>query len=255
MLKNALISICIIPYLLTAAGCMTMQTPAPHQTTARGTLAHQYGEEILAYMMQVVLGKAGDPDSREKWKTRGLDKPLDLELISGIMSDPGSNKSAIMVHDPNILGLSKVLYHYAPEMSQFSGSYGTSLYPATELIALRLFLLKRLRDDRKVSIPALLAHRQLLLVPERPPSREELAAMKLTPEEFLLLQTAFGAKPWLFHSLNNPFLVAAFDQAGVLTKEPLTEKIISKARYPVTACASPGTPPGRESVISPFSRR
>ncbi len=246
------ISACIIACLLTVAGCMTMPTPATHPATADGDLAHQYGEEMLAYMMQVVLGQAGDPDRRAKWLSRGLDQDLDIERISGIMSDPGGNKTAIMVNDPNILGFSKVLYHYVPEMSQFSGSYGTSLYPATELVALRLFLLKRLQSQRKVSIQALLDHQQLLKDPQRQPTRAELAAMNLMPEEARLLQAVFKSKPWLFDSLTNPFLVEAFSRIGVLEKEPLTQKLISQARYRGTPCRPMTTPTGRKSVTIAF---
>ncbi|MCP3956121.1 MAG: hypothetical protein GY697_28485 [Desulfobacterales bacterium] len=246
------ISACIIACLFTVAGCMAMPTPATHPTTADGNLARQYGEEVLAYMMQVVLGKAGDPDKRAKWISRGLDQGLDIKRISGIMSDPGGNKTTIMVNDPNILGLSKVLYHYAPEMSQFSGSYATSLYPATELVALRLFLLERLQTKRKVSIQSLLNHQQLLEAPQRQPTRAELAAMHLMPEEARLLQAVFKSKPWLFDSLTNPFLVEAFSRIGVLEKDPLTQKLISQAHYRDVSCTPMETRTGRESVTIAF---
>jgi hypothetical protein len=246
------VSACILAGMLIAAGCMTMPTPTTLPTEAGSSLAHQYGEEVLAYMMQVVLGKAGDPDKRAKWNSRGVNQDLDMERIADIMSDPGANKTTLMVNDPNILGLSKVLYHYAPEMSQFTGSYGTSLYPATELVALRLFLLKRLHAKRKVSIQSLLDHRQLLKDPQQHPTRAELAAMNLTLKEARLLQAAFNAKPWLFNCLTSPFLVEAFSRAGVLENDPLTARLISRAHYRDTPCTPMGTRTGRKSVVIAF---
>ena len=252
MTLKSLIPACTLFCVLMTAGCMTMPTPDPHSTGAGDSLAHQYGEEILAYMMQVVLGQAGNPGNREKWNSRGLDQDLNLGHISGIMSDPIGNKTAIIVNDPNILGLSKVLYHYAPEMSQFTGSYATSLYPSTELVALRLFLLRRLQDNRKISIQSLIDHEKLLTDPGRRPTREELAAMNLTLEETLLLQAIFESEPWLFSSLTNPFLVDAFSRTGALEKDPLTEKLIARANYRGISCTPMGNAPNRDSVVLAF---
>ncbi len=246
------VSACILAGMLIAAGCMTMPTPTILPTEASSSLAHQYGEEVLAYMLQVVLGKAGAPDKRAKWNSRGVNQTLDMERIASVMSNPGANKTTIMVNDPNILGLSKVLYHYAPEMSQFTGSYGTSIYPATELVALRLFLLKRLQAKRKVSLQALLDHRRLLTNPQHLPTRAELAAMNLTLEETRLLQTAFTSKPWLFNCLINPFLVEAFSRAGVLDNDPLATKLIRRATHRDTPCTPMGTRTGRKSVVIAF---
>lgn len=252
MTIKSLIPACSLFCVLMAAGCTTMPTPDPRSTGAGDSLAHQYGEEILAYMMQVVLGQAGNPGIREKWKSRGLDQDLNLGHISGIMSDPVGNKAAIIVNDPNILGLSKVLYHYAPEMSQFTGSYVTSLYPSTELVALRLFLLKRVKDDRKISIQSLNNQKNLLTNPGLRPTRKELAAMNLIQEEALLLQAIFESEPWLFSSLTNPFLVEAFSKTGVLEKDPFTEKLIARASYRGISCTPMGNAPNRNSVVLSF---
>jgi len=252
MIPRSLFSLLVGTGLLILSGCMAMPTPETRPTTVGSSLAHQYGEEILAYLMQVVLGQAGDPDNRFKWRSRGLDQDLDLERIAGIMSDPEGNKTAIMVNDPNILGLSKVLYHYAPEMSQFSGNYATSLYPATELVALRLLLLKRIQADRKVSLQALLKHRTLLQNPEREATRVELAAMNLTRDECRLLQSVFQSKPWLFESLTNPFLVAAFARTGVLANDALTARLISQASYRNAACRPMGTSTDRDALVIAF---
>lgn len=252
MTLRALLSMLFGTGLLFISGCMAMPTPETHPTTVGSSLAHHYGEEVLAYLMQVVLGQAGDPDNRAKWRSRGLDQDLDLERITAIMSDPGANKTAIMVNDPSILGLSKVLYHYAPEMSQFSGSYATSLYPATELVALRLLLLKRIQANRKVSLQALLNHQALLQDSEQEATRSELAAMNLTDDECRLLQAVFQSKPWLFDSLTSPFLVAAFAQTGVLENDPLTAKLISRANYRNAACKPVGTSSDRDALVIAF---
>ncbi len=242
----------ILACMLITAGCMTMPTPTPLPTETGSSLAHQYGEEVLAYMMQVVLGKAGDPDKRAKWNSRGVNQDLDIERIAGIMSDPEANKTTLIVNDPSILGLSKVLYHYAPEMSQFTGSYGTSLYPATELVALRLFLLKRIQANRKVSIQALIDHQRVLKDPQQLPTQAELTATNLNLKEFRLLQATFNAKPWLFNCLTNPFLVEAFSRAGVLENDPLTARLISRAHYRDTPCTPMDTRSGRKSVVVAF---
>ncbi len=244
MPKIMLIPTCALLGILMAAGCMTMSTPEPHPIIAGSSISHQYGEEILAYMMQVVLGQAGKPKTRKKWASRGLGQDLNFEQIDHIMVNPDGNKTAYIVNDPNILGLSKVLYYYAPEMSQFTGSYGTSLYPCTELISLRLFLLKRLRDNRKLSIQTLINHKKLLTDPEHQPTRKELAATNLTLEETLLLQAVFASKPWLFNSLTNPFLVEAFSKTGILELDPLTTQLIAGARYRDMTC----TPTSRKKL-------
>jgi len=252
MTQRARLSLIVGAGLCILFGCMAMPTPETHPTTTGSSLSHQYGEEILAYLMQVVLGQAGDPDNRIRWRNRGLDQNFDLDRIAGIMSDPESNKTAIMVNDPNILGLSKVLYHYAPEMSQFAGAYATSLYPASELVALRLMLLKRIQAGRKISLQALLNHQPLLQNSEREATRAELAAMNLTRAECRLLQSVFQSKPWLFDSLTSPFLVAAFTRSGILKKEPLTAKLISRASYRDAACKPMDTSSAGDAMVIAF---
>jgi hypothetical protein len=137
-------------------------------------------------------------------------------------------------------------------MSQFSGKYATSLYPATELVALRLFLLKRLQAKRKVSIQSLFDHRQLLKAPQQTPTRAELAAMDLTMEEARLLQAVFKSKPWLFDSLANPLLVEAFSGAGVLKNSPSTARPVRRAYYLKTPWPPMDTRTSRKSVVIAF---
>ena len=74
--------------------------------------AQKYAAELLSYLMQVVVGEAGDPGSRKAWKTRSLSVNLDFQEIGFIMQGPERKVSELMVYDANILGLSSVLYHY-----------------------------------------------------------------------------------------------------------------------------------------------
>ena len=138
------------------------------------------------------------------------------------------------------------------EMSQFAGNYATSLYPATELVALRLFLLKRIQTDRKISLQALLHHQPLLQNPERDATPAELATMNLTRDECRLLQSVFKSKPWLFESLTSPFLVAAFARTGVLENDALTAKLITRASYRNSACSPMDAPPDKNAPVVAF---
>ena len=73
------------------------------------TPAQQYAGEILAYLLQVVLGHAGRPESREDWKIRGIDETLDFKNIVEVMTNPERNQLDLMVLDPNILDLTRTL--------------------------------------------------------------------------------------------------------------------------------------------------
>jgi hypothetical protein len=59
----------------------------------------------MAYLMEVVLGRAGSPDKREAWSTRGRDLPLDFDMVSRRMFGPVPLRAELMVLDTNILGL------------------------------------------------------------------------------------------------------------------------------------------------------
>ena len=83
--------------------------------------ASKYAAEILSYMMQVVVGAAGDPADRQAWKTRSLSADLDLNQVRHIMQDPERKVTELMVYDANILGLSTVLYHYNQRLNYFKG--------------------------------------------------------------------------------------------------------------------------------------
>ena len=107
--------------------------------------AEQYAGEILSYMLPFVLGHEGRAKRRDDWQARALDEPLDFSQIAAKMEDPGNGKGDLLVLDSNLLGLSAVLYHYSRELNQFKGKYiYDSLYPSSELVALRVLLLQKI---------------------------------------------------------------------------------------------------------------
>ncbi len=131
---------CLIGLLGLFFGCA--QTPGGAMTdsrlqatvTANGdtlqTPAEQYAGEVLAYMIQVTLGKAGNPKLREEWRSRGLNLPLDFSAISNLMQGPEKDPRRVMVLDNNILGLSQVLYHYDKSLNLFKERGGQeSVFP------------------------------------------------------------------------------------------------------------------------------
>ena len=105
---------------------------SPPSPPNRLSPAEQYSGELLAYLLQVVLGRAGQPESREEWRVRAIDEPLDFARITKSMTDPEKNRLDYMVLDPNILDLSQVLFHYDEDLSLYKGEYGvTSGLPRT----------------------------------------------------------------------------------------------------------------------------
>ena len=137
------------------------------------TSNEQIAGEIMAYLIEVVLGRAGALKNRQAWATRGLDLPLDFDLVSQRMYGPVPLRAELMVLDTNILGLSQVMYHYDRRLNLFKGTRDhDSLYPCSELMAIRLLLLKKLRRNEKVSLAALSRHTELFA----PGSRDAASA-------------------------------------------------------------------------------
>ncbi len=196
------------------------------------TAAQAYAAEVLAYLLQVTLGMAGDPRYREQWRTRGLEEPLDFQNIVATMTEPERNALDLMVLDPNILDLTTVLYHYDKGLSLYEGDYGvTSIYPASEFIAIRLLLLKKIHAGKKVGLAALMARKNLLRNPEARPTEEDLQAMNLTTPELKLLQEIIRSKPHLFQYLRSPFLVEALYGAGAVAEDAFVREKMGQARY------------------------
>jgi hypothetical protein len=173
------------------------------------TPAQAYAGEVLSYMIQVVLGAAGPAENRESWKRRGFDVPLDYHEIDAILNSPGGDKTRLMVLDPDILGLSNVLYHYDRRLNRFKGrTVADSLFPSTELLALRLLFVRKQKTGGKIGLSALWQHQDLL----RSTGRADPAYLQkfnLSAEELKLLQDVIKAEPDFLEYLHHPNIVAA----------------------------------------------
>ena len=116
----------------------------------------------------------------------GLDEALDFDHIVKVMTDTGQSQNQLdfMVLDPNILDLSQVLYHYDEKLSLYKGDYGvTSLFPAPEILAIRLFLLKKIHGKEKIDLDAFIRREKDLLDENYQVSPEDLAATRLSSRE------------------------------------------------------------------------
>ena len=199
--------------------------------------SQEYAGEILSYLMQVVLGKEGNPKWREEWATRGFDEALDLGNIKDVMAESGRNKFALIVHDANILGLSEVLYHYDKNLNQFKGqSSFNSIYPSPELIAIRILLLKKIHQGKKVKFQHLFTQERLLIDSGSEPKPKALTAANLTLEELQLLREVIRTEPRFLTYMVHPFLVAALYRIGVIEMDKFVEKMIEKANYKQYPC-------------------
>ncbi len=201
------------------------------------TPAQAYAAEVLAYLLRITLGMAGDPEYRKRWRVRGLNEPLDFDSVVATMTEPDKNPLDLMVLDPNILDLTTVLYHYDKGLSLYEGDYGvTSIYPASEFIAIRLLLLKMMHNGEKVNLPAIMAREKLLRDPALEPTVEDLRAMNLTAGEFNFLRQIIHSKPHLIQYLKSPFLIKALWEGGLLKSDSLVQKKLSQAVYQKDAC-------------------
>jgi hypothetical protein len=201
------------------------------------TPGQTHAAEVLAYLLQITLGMAGDPEYREQWRTRGLKEPLDFQNVVATMTETKRNALDLMVLDPNILDLTTVLYHYDKGLSLYEGDYGvTSIYPASEFIAIRLLLLKKIHSGEKVRLSALVAREELLHNPAIKPTEQDLQAMNLTTGELKFLQETIQSKPHLFQYLKSPFLVKALYGAGAVVEDGFVREKISQASFRGDPC-------------------
>jgi hypothetical protein len=225
----------LVLFLFGAACTLRESLPtelSPGSEHAQWSPEHRYAGEMLSYMMQVVLGRAGDSQLREDWRNRGLTVPMDWYRISEQMARSGVDKHALMVMDPNLLGLSHILYRYDPRLNQFKGKMPFfSPYPSTGLIALRLLLLQKMNRSETIRLEAVLHHRELLRDPERPISQEACRQMKLRPDEARLLQGVFSDCPELFAYLEHPFVVDVLHRMGAVEDSLYTRTASRYARY------------------------
>lgn len=230
----------LLSILLLVAGCAAPAVvPRPRESVACKELspAQQYAGRVLSYLMNVVLGRAGPPDLKEAWSSRGMDFPLDFERISRVMLEPDQNRSELVVFDTRILGVSEVLYHYDPGLNLFKGQNGRqSLFPSVELIALRLLLLKKMHRGEKIRLQGLLERRALIFDPGVPVTSRDLAETGLSREEMHLMRDAFRSDPHLFSYLFCPTMVKGLYEIGAVTLDPVVSAAL-EAKSPVgTIC-------------------
>jgi hypothetical protein len=201
--------------------------------TVKGlTPAQDYAGEVLAYLLQVVVGQAGAPENRPAWRSAGLGVEIDLKKISRHLSDPEYRKSNLFVLDTDVLGLSEVLYYYNPRLNQFKGRYVfDSFYPSAELLAVRLLILEKLRKGESVPFSALLERESTLCADTPLPTATDLEALNLTLEEFQLLKDIFTSEPIFFYYYKHPFIVEALTRIGFYRNETLTAEVIKRASY------------------------
>ncbi len=194
--------------------------------------SRQYAGEILSHMLRVVLGDAGAPEERTAWSTRGLNVPLDADAIHSAMNGGHRDKSVYMVFDPNILGLSEVLYHYDRTLNLFKGKrIFDSIYPSVELIALRLLLLQKRHRGEKIRMEALIRREAMLLDESSGATVSDLAATGLNRDEMRLLKQVFAGDPSLFGYLRHPFLLDTLHRDGFIEWDQIVRNARKRVGY------------------------
>lgn len=238
LFNRPLLLLVISLLIITACGPLPIQSIVPRPTrTEPLTQAEQIAGEIMAYLIEVVLGRAGALENRQAWSTRGLNLPLDFGMVSRRMFGPVLPRAELMVLDTNILGLSEVLYHYDRRLNLFKGKGGhDSLYPCAELMAIRLFLLQKLNRKEKVSIAALIRHADRFVPGGREVMGVELAAMQLTATEFRFLKEIFQSEPAFLRYLRHPFIISTLRKIGVAESDAFTLSADLAATYSQLAC-------------------
>ena len=233
----------MIIVLLTATACGPLserQAPLQPGPPTQLSDSEQVAGEIMAYLMEVVLGLAGDPLRRAEWANRGADLPLDFDLVVKRMFGPVPLRAELMVLDTNILGLSEVLYHYDPRLNLFKGEREqASLYPCAELMAMRLFLVHRRNQGNKVRLAAMIRHKGLFASSSRAPLPEELADLDLSLEEFRFLQAVFQSEPAFLRYMAHPFLVSTLKRIGLAEQDSATLAADQMANSRQWACPPP----------------
>jgi len=214
------------------------QNESPELQLNKLTPAQQYAGEILAYLLQVVLGQAGRPESTEDWKIRGIDEKLDFNNIVEVMTNPERNQLDLMVLDPNILDLTRTLYYYDEKLSLYKGDFSVaSIYPAPEFIAVRLLLLQKIHRTGIINLKALIDREKLLLYPGLEPSQEDLNAMNLKPAELKLIRDVIESEPRIYQYLKSPFLVKSFYDTGAIKGGAFVNQRIRDANYKRYQCS------------------
>ena len=202
------------------------------------TPAQNYAGEVLSYLLQVVVGHAGPEGKRQAWRTKGSGHTLVFQEISNKMSDPEYRKSDLIVMDADLLGLSDVLYQYEPLFNQFKGRYVfDSVYPSSELIAIRLLILEKLNQGEQVSFSAMRHRESLFQADAAPPSPADLTAMNLSVDEFQLIKDVFLSEPLYLDYYKHPFIVEALTRIGFFAPDSMTDASSERVSYvPYARC-------------------
>jgi hypothetical protein len=196
------------------------------------TPSQAYAGEVLAYLLQVVAGHSGQERGRGDWRERGLGIGLDFNRIRAMAIDPESRISKLIVLDPNILGLSEVLYHYNPLLNQFKGRFVfDSLYPSAELMSLRLLLVQKVARKEIVHLEEVVKREERIFRSGHMPTVQDLVDTNLKEAEILLLRDVIQSEP-LFHAYyKNPYLIRAYEQIGLIEKGSLTRRARRRTSY------------------------
>ena len=194
--------------------------------------AEQYAGEVLAYLVPVTLGKAGNPKLRGEWGERGLTLPLDYGALSDMMQGPEKDPRRLMVLDNSILGLSQVLYHYDQKLNLFKGEgIHRSVFPSTELLAIRVMLLQKMNRGEKVGLAELMGKKEELLNPRVRAGKIDLKGTRLDYSEMKLLKDVIQSEPSFMAYLEHPFIVEMLYKIGAVSMDSYVKEKIQSARY------------------------
>ena len=200
--------------------------------------SRQYAAELLSFLMQIVLGQEGSPRFKKDWATRGVDEKLDYAKISAMMSDHDASQLGLIVLDPGLHYFTKVLYRYDNGLSQYKGRFDfASVYPATEIVALRLLLLKKINEGEKINLEELIRMEDLLMNPGAEITDQDLKAVNLKAEEMKFLRDILAEEPRLFEYLKSPFLVSGLVKAGAVGMNSFSREMMGLANYKGCRCS------------------
>jgi hypothetical protein len=153
------------------------------------------------------------------------------------MTDPEKSELDMVVLDPNILELTRVLYYYDRRLSLRKGRYDfASIYPAPEFVALRLLLLQKIHRGERIPLEKLIRPPHLLLDKTWKPSREELERVHLRAEELQLLRDIIEAEPHIYAYLQSPSLVRALLKVGAVEPDDMVLAKVREAKYKSCFC-------------------
>lgn len=209
-----------------------MEPAADNQGEVPLTPAENYAAEILSYLIEVTLGKSGNPTLREEWGQRGLSLPLDFKAITDMMQGSEKSPGRVMVLDNNILGLSQVLYHYDKKLNLFKGkSNQTSLFPSSELLSVRALLLQKMDRKEKVNLAELINRKKQLLNKGISAKDINLDGINMNDTEMKLLKDVIHSNPAFMAYLEHPFIVDTLYRIGAISMDPFVNNKIETANY------------------------